>query len=415
MNLNFLRDADLLNRTKVLSQDERDCLIKILHHLREIEKRRLFCDLGYKSLFDYTVSELKYSEGQASRRLNAMRLIKDLPDMEAKVASGELSLSNAQKAQSVFNQIDANKPQKDRLTPEKKRDVLNRLKGKSVREAEKELLAFAPSAIPKERERVVADDRTEIKFIIDNSTKGKLEQVRSLLGTKGFSLSMGELVDVMAEHSIKSLMQKKFGKCIDPAVTPKPNLSHEMKIVKNAEHQGQQEQPIAKKITILKDTDDSNSVSASALPNVGRQRQREEKSLANLRNSMGGNRPMEKNSNSRKSAQDTEDFIRNRINVVHALENAILEDATPNSSLERSCSRYLPKKLKLKIWQRDHGSCQNCSSKVNLNFDHIKPIAMGGKSNSVNLRLLCFNCNQRARDLAFGNEQRNVRRSATAL
>ncbi|PIT98730.1 MAG: hypothetical protein COT74_13610 [Bdellovibrionales bacterium CG10_big_fil_rev_8_21_14_0_10_45_34] len=57
--------------------------------------------------------------------------------------------------------------------------------------------------------------------------------------------------------------------------------------------------------------------------------------------------------------------------------------------------RYVSTSLKAHIWRRDKGCCQKCGSTRNLNFDHIKPIAYGGLSESHNLRLLCFSCNNR--------------------
>ena len=102
MKLYQINDRELLTQIKTMVQNERDLLVKILHHLREIERRRLFSDLGYKSLFEYAMCELKYSEGQAGRRIQAMRLLKDLPELEAKIATGALSLSHVQQAQSFF-------------------------------------------------------------------------------------------------------------------------------------------------------------------------------------------------------------------------------------------------------------------------------------------------------------------------
>jgi len=51
INLNHLKDKDLLTQMRQLIQSERDLVVSILHHLREIERRRLFADLGYGSLF----------------------------------------------------------------------------------------------------------------------------------------------------------------------------------------------------------------------------------------------------------------------------------------------------------------------------------------------------------------------------
>jgi len=59
-------------------------------------------------------------------------------------------------------------------------------------------------------------------------------------------------------------------------------------------------------------------------------------------------------------------------------------------------SRYIPKTVQRLVYQRDDHQCVACGSKHNLNIDHIVPLARGGPSVARNLRLLCFNCNQRA-------------------
>jgi uncharacterized coiled-coil DUF342 family protein len=105
MKLSNLKDRELLSRTRALVQVERTTLTQVLHHLREIERRKLFSDLGYRSLFEYAVEELRYSEGQAGRRIQAMRLMREIPEMEKKVESGSLSLSNVSQAVGMFQAV----------------------------------------------------------------------------------------------------------------------------------------------------------------------------------------------------------------------------------------------------------------------------------------------------------------------
>src|SRR5690606_13611433 len=137
---------------KRLAQNERDLLTKILHHLREVERRKLFSDLGYKSLFEYAVHELKYSEGQAGRRIQAMRLIKEIPEIEEKVKDGTLSIGNLSQAQSYFREMKkTNEPPRIQ-----KAEVLKKLENKSAREGQKVLLQMQPEKpLPKEKQRVV--------------------------------------------------------------------------------------------------------------------------------------------------------------------------------------------------------------------------------------------------------------------
>ncbi len=111
MDLRRLKDQELLSQTKKLVQSEREILTQMLHHLKEVERRKLFSELGYQSLFEYAVKELGYSEGQAGRRLQAMRLIKEFPDIEEKISSGTLNLSNISQAQSYFRDVKASSGQ----------------------------------------------------------------------------------------------------------------------------------------------------------------------------------------------------------------------------------------------------------------------------------------------------------------
>ncbi|MCK5073284.1 MAG: hypothetical protein KAQ98_07645, partial [Bacteriovoracaceae bacterium] len=62
MDISLLNDKKLLNDTMDLVKKERKTTSEILEHLEEIERRRLFCDLKYSSLFEYCTKELKYSE-----------------------------------------------------------------------------------------------------------------------------------------------------------------------------------------------------------------------------------------------------------------------------------------------------------------------------------------------------------------
>ena len=323
MNLNHIKDKDLLTQMRQLIQSERDLLVSILHHLREIERRRLFADLGYSSLFDYAVGELKYSEGQAGRRIAAMRLLKDLPaeaaaTIETKITSGELSLSNVQQARSFFRDQAASEPRRV-ITAEEKLNVLQLLQNKSVRDGQKELVRLAPvAAMPKEKERVITDSATEVRFTMTNALKMKLESVRALLGIKGANMSYADLFDAMSDISLAALEAKRFGK-------------------KRA--QGAHADPQTKKAV-----PSTQAVNASA------------------------------DSASTKSGMP----------MVHG-EN-----------------RNISKSIKHLVWRRDRGVCSKCGTRRHLNFDHIRPVALGGATTPDNLRLLCLQCNQRAGIRIFG-------------
>lgn len=252
MNLKNLGDRDLISQTKDLVQSERDVLTRILHHLREIERRKLFCDFGCGSLFEYAVKELKYSEGQAGRRIQAMRLLKEIPELEEKIQSGALSLSNISQAQSFFREAARSDfATSASKTTAEKIQILSLLEHKSARDGQKELLQLQPEiAPPKEKERVLTEDLSEIRFVMNSELKAKLEEVRSLLGPAGAAMSFAELLEQLTELSVAALKAKKFGKKVSsqfagridttlqkqdlapinaPAPTPEPRIKPESK------------------------------------------------------------------------------------------------------------------------------------------------------------------------------------------
>jgi 5-methylcytosine-specific restriction endonuclease McrA len=110
MNLRHLTDKALLADTKKLAHQERIITASILHHLKEIERRRLFSDLGYSSLFHYATKDLGFSDGSAMRRINSARLLADLPSIEAKIKSGELNLTNVASAAQTFKNEEIDEP-----------------------------------------------------------------------------------------------------------------------------------------------------------------------------------------------------------------------------------------------------------------------------------------------------------------
>lgn len=54
----------------------------------------------------------------------------------------------------------------------------------------------------------------------------------------------------------------------------------------------------------------------------------------------------------------------------------------------------IPSDLRLLIWAKYEGSCADCGSSSELQFDHIIPVVMGGATSEENLQILCGSCNR---------------------
>lgn len=217
MNLNHLTDKTLLNDTKILIAQERNCLTNILYHLREIETRRLFAELKYGSLFEYAVKELGYSEAAANRRIHSARLLKEMPELDKKFESGELSITNATMASQLFK----NENIKDKRL---KKEILKRIEGQTKKEAEKTLIKFSTQAKipPKEEIKRISQDSHTLKLVISEKTLEKFENLKKVLARK--DLNPDELLDFMILAATEKIEKSNVKPRTAPAQSPEARV-----------------------------------------------------------------------------------------------------------------------------------------------------------------------------------------------
>lgn len=202
MKLRFLNDQELISRTENLAREERDLLTKVLHHLCEIDRRKLFSALGYKSLFEFTVKKLGYSEDQACRRISAMRLLREMPELESKINEGALNLTHLGMAQNLFRQ---EKKMDREISKNKKMEIFARIAAKPVREAESLLISYSsnPVVLRPDRVRTISEERVELKFTASKELLEKIETLKGYLAHSQPDISLGELVEKLCDLGVK--------------------------------------------------------------------------------------------------------------------------------------------------------------------------------------------------------------------
>ncbi|MFN7728798.1 MAG: HNH endonuclease [Bdellovibrio sp.] len=202
MNLEVESDSKLILETEKLVRDERELLTLILRRFREIERRRLYSSLGYGSLFECAVKKFGYSEDQAYRRIAAMRLLRELPQMEARLESGEISLSHLGIAQSLFRQ---EQRLCNQFTSTKKMEVIDKMAGKPMREAQRLAHSYSSSQPSTRTDQVSvwSVDRTEIRFVAPREVEKKIAMLRGYLAHKRPHWSLGHLFDRLCDLGLK--------------------------------------------------------------------------------------------------------------------------------------------------------------------------------------------------------------------
>ncbi len=114
------------------------------------------------------------------RRISAMSMLRELPEMEVKINSSELSLTNMNMAQSLFK--------KEAFTREKKKEILLRLENKSSNDAKKIVASFSSQPMV-----------SEVKIVVTEDVQAKLEKLKGLLAHSSPGISTGELIDKLCD------------------------------------------------------------------------------------------------------------------------------------------------------------------------------------------------------------------------
>jgi hypothetical protein len=204
MNLKSLSDEKLLSDTKHYVAQERKYGLLVIHHIREVDARKLFGK--HSNLFAYCRDELGYPETTAGRRIQTMKLLRDLPGYEKKLEDGLVNETNLSTIQTFFNREE--KTQGKPYSKEEKMDLLKEAEGKSVRETQQLLAEISPQSAKTEKVKKINSKQTEIKFTAEQAFMEKLEKIRNLLGFQLSDQQYATLFDKLADIALQKLEKK---------------------------------------------------------------------------------------------------------------------------------------------------------------------------------------------------------------
>jgi hypothetical protein len=297
---------------------------------------------------------------------------RDLPELEAKVESGELKISQLSQVQSFIRQ---EKKSGKVYGQEEKKELLLEVSGKSARETDKVLAEKNPEFNHREKIRAVTLELTQITFTADETLMENLKRIRDLFAHElPAGATHAELIDWMSEKMLKTHAKK----------TAKKIEKETEKETSPMEFQSKSQSQFAPPTSEVEGSE--KSVSAISLEKTPLT------SEVSLPPSVSGN-------------------------ILPSLEIGAApasEDKTAPTFSEKTPSRYIPAEVKREVWTRDQGRCvyvssetgRVCGSTHRLQVDHRKPFSHGGPSTLENLRILCHAHNQSEARRILGMKER---------
>jgi 5-methylcytosine-specific restriction endonuclease McrA len=134
MKVKSLSNPELLERFNKLVRTERKITHLVLECVAEIDRRQLYTQKAYSSLFDYLVNEVGYSPSAANRRIASARLLREVPEMAEKIETGALNLSQLSKVQQAIRAVQKNENRKMEVA--EKRELLSKIENTSQQKTE---------------------------------------------------------------------------------------------------------------------------------------------------------------------------------------------------------------------------------------------------------------------------------------
>jgi hypothetical protein len=183
MNLSKLSDEIIVSRLNILIVRERKLLHLILLYLAEFEKRKLYLTLGRSTLFEYLVKDVGYSGGSSQRRIEALRLMLQAPELAEKIESGAVNLTQVGLLSQAVKQKE--EETKTKISAKEKSELLCQIENKSSAQTQKILCQELDIALKApEKKQVQKDESVHHSVTFTKAQDEKLLRCQELLGHK---------------------------------------------------------------------------------------------------------------------------------------------------------------------------------------------------------------------------------------
>ena len=180
MELNNLSNDQLLGSLEKQFALERNASHHNLLHLKEIRSRRLYAERGFPNLFSMLVRHFHQSESAANQRLKALDLMMDVPIVEERLVSGDLSLSTVAMAQRQIKREE--KLTGTKVSNGKKIEIVESITNKTMAQAETELFKHLPETAsnPQAFDRRVSADATRMSLTVPDDVRELMIRLKEL-------------------------------------------------------------------------------------------------------------------------------------------------------------------------------------------------------------------------------------------
>jgi 5-methylcytosine-specific restriction endonuclease McrA len=217
-----MTDIEIFKGLEFSFMTESKLRLTILEYIKEVSVRKLYLQYDCTSLFQFLTEKFKLSPACVQSRIDAARLLKEIPAIAEDIKSGDLNLTQM----SIVARSVREKSQTQVVEPETKRELLREIKGLDLKATQACVCAKLEIApVVHEKIRVQADrsSRTEATFSEEQIAEQK--RVRELVSHAHPHLTFEGLVDLLTKDFLQRNDPELKATSLNE-VTPSQNRSY---------------------------------------------------------------------------------------------------------------------------------------------------------------------------------------------
>jgi hypothetical protein len=187
-----------------LVQREREALEELVVELFHLDAVRGFEQFGHNNLFNYLTKRIGYSAGTAQRRIDACRLLKDVPELGAKIGSGALDLHHLTTVSKAIRQVGKTR----KISVKEKREVLMQIEKCSEASTQQKVASFFDLEVITQTKRSVQKD-SSVRYEISVTSKvaEMIEQAQALVSHAVPTKNLADYLEYVSARIIKEKSQ----------------------------------------------------------------------------------------------------------------------------------------------------------------------------------------------------------------
>jgi len=199
-----LADQKLVDKLKVLVRTERKITAEILSFIREVERRRLYLNYHYTSMFLFLTKEIGYSGSAAQRRIESSRLLGELPEIKADLQEGNLNLSQVSLLAQCVRQKEKEDP-KITIKSQEKKDLLNLIQNKDFNQSQKIIAQGLDLKVKKTEKKVCQKDESlMVEMTLTKEQQGVINRAKEISSHINPNPTMAELFEFLAKFYVQA-------------------------------------------------------------------------------------------------------------------------------------------------------------------------------------------------------------------